>query len=72
MSRYHGNRRLFAGGIGNDTATHDFPAAEMGVKLGGFMLSWGFGSKEAPGRASSLDLSHRHDNDKKWWADPHS
>ena len=38
MSRYHRNRRFFRTGKGVNHEIHDFPSAEMGVKLGGFMV----------------------------------
>lgn len=41
VSRYHQQRRFFPGGKGVDHTVHDFPVAELGIKLGGFMLRGG-------------------------------
>jgi hypothetical protein len=41
VSRYHQTRRFLADGLGFDAYTHDFPVAELGIKLGGFMLLGG-------------------------------
>ena len=38
VSRYHQNRKLFLQGHGINHDVHNFPSAEMGLKLGGFML----------------------------------
>jgi hypothetical protein len=41
VSRYHQTRRFFTTGLGLDAPTHDFPVAELGIKMGGFMLLGG-------------------------------
>jgi hypothetical protein len=52
VSRYHQTRRFLVDGLGFDACTHDFPVAELGIKLGGFMLLGGDPQKR--GRASSF------------------
>ena len=53
VSRYHQNRRLMPGGIGFNHTVHDFPVAELGIKLGGFMLRGGRATKQTRARAWS-------------------
>jgi hypothetical protein len=43
VSRYHSTRRLYMAGEGVNYDVHDFPTAELGLKLGGFMLLHGAG-----------------------------
>ena len=38
VSRYHRSRRFFRTDHGVNHKIHDFPSAEMGLKLGGFMV----------------------------------
>ena len=38
VSRYHRNRRFYRTGNGVNHLIHDFPSAELGLKLGGFMV----------------------------------
>ena len=42
VSRYHQIRGFFGEGQGPNFAVHDFPSAQYGIKLGGFMLRGGF------------------------------
>ncbi len=37
VSRYHQQNRFFIEGGGTNFEVHDFPTAELGLKLGGFM-----------------------------------
>ena len=41
VSRYHQQRRFYRIGHGPDHEVHDFPTAELGLKLGGFMFLGG-------------------------------
>jgi hypothetical protein len=54
VSRYHQNRRFFPEGEGYNHAVHDFPVAELGIKLGGFMLRGGKASLQSRPRSWSL------------------
>ena len=38
VSRYHNTRRFYMTNEGVDYDVHDWPTAELGLKLGGFML----------------------------------
>jgi hypothetical protein len=38
VSRYHQNWRFYLVGEGPNHQVHDFPSAEMGLKLGGFAV----------------------------------
>ena len=46
VSRYHQTRKFFQQGQGINHEVHDFPSAEMGLKLGGFMLLHRTGGKK--------------------------
>ena len=37
VSRYHNHRKFYMSHQGIDYDVHDFPSAELGLKLGGFM-----------------------------------
>ena len=38
VSRYHNSRKFYMTKEGVDYDVHDFPSAELGLKLGGFMV----------------------------------
>jgi hypothetical protein len=38
VSRYHNTRKFYVTDEGVDYEVHDWPTAELGLKLGGFML----------------------------------
>jgi len=38
VSRYHNTRKLYMTDEGVDYEVHDWPTAELGLKLGGFMI----------------------------------
>ena len=41
VSRYHQPRKFFGTGVGPKTEIHDFPSAEYGIGMGGFMVLGG-------------------------------
>ena len=53
VSRYHQNRRFFPDSEGFNHAVHDFPVAELGIKLGGFMLRGGSQTQQTRPRSWS-------------------
>ena len=57
VSRYHRNRRFFRRGQGVNHLIHDFPSAELGLKLGGFMVAQR-GIGESPKWARRSSHSH--------------
>ena len=55
VSRHHRNRRFYSTGNGVNYLIHDFPSAELGLKLGGFMvLLDGVGQNARPRRVLEI------------------
>ena len=54
VSRFHQQRGFFFEGKGYDHAVHDFPVAELGIKMGGFMLLGGTRAEKHHARSWEL------------------
>ena len=54
VSRYHQIKQLYPEGQGPNFSVHDFPNAEYGIKLGGFMIRGGHKVKAGSRRASTM------------------